>query len=177
MALLEVIERKRLTYSVDYRSIAIRHGVKCGSLRALYVKFKKGLVDLGDPQTPEEKQIDAKVQMEKQTGLLRRYKGLLLVRFEGALYEAEDAMTKGNVEAWRQMGLPALRSEIKATDELIQRTEEGFIAILDEYRAQDQNRQKHLNAPQHPSEDVAKQVASANDEALALRALEAIDIG
>lgn len=171
IALLAVIERKRVSRAVDYKSIALQHGVTEGSLRQLYYRWKKGLVDLGEPQTEQERQIDSRVHMEKKLLLLRRYSALLLKAFEGALFEAEDEMGKGNREAWRQSGLTAIRNELKSVHELIMKTETGFVAIVDEYRAQEKAIEQRALTSSKPI-DVVVQVVNANEEAAALAALD-----
>ena len=65
MALLEIIERKRLTHFVDYKSIAARHGTTPGNLKQLFGRWKKGVIDMGEPESASDRQIDARVQHER----------------------------------------------------------------------------------------------------------------
>lgn len=171
MALLDVIERKRVSYRVDYRSIGLRHGVSGGSLRVLYGYWKKGEVDLGEPQTPQERAIDARVQMETSLVLFRRYKALLMKEFEGALFKAEDATTKKEANSWKDVGLPDLRAEVSRVNDLILKTERGYVTIVDEYRAQEDAQRKNILSIPRQTIDVDGRVVNANEEQIALAAL------
>src|SRR6266853_1698532 len=171
MALLDVIERKRVSYRVDYRTIGLRHGVSGGSLRVLYGQWKKGEVDLGEPQTPQERAIDARVQMETSLVLFRRYKALLMKEFEGALFKAEDATTTKEANSWKDVGLPALRAEVSRVNDLILKTERGYVTIVDEYRAQEDAQRKKILSSARQTIDVDGRVVNANEEQIALAAL------
>lgn len=174
IALLQVIERKRLSRAVDYKSIALEHGISPGSLKAIYYRWTKGWVDMGAPETPEERAIDARVQMDKKLILMRRYQALILSRFEGAIFDAEAQMKKDNPNAWIDLGLPRILNELRNVDNLINRTEEGYVAIVEEYRAQERSREKQINiTPQQPR-SIEFSVVNANEEAAAIAALDAI---
>lgn len=171
IALLEVIERKRLGDQVNYKAIALRTGVPVLYLRQLWMLYKNGGIDMGDPTTPEEKQIDSRMQHEKMLLMLRRYKSLLLNGFEATLIEAEDLMASGNRAGWKESGLPHVLKELKAVTEVQTMHEKGYASILEEYMALQQRAEKQLNGNQVTAE-VETKVVHANDEEKALGALK-----
>jgi hypothetical protein len=168
MALLEVIERKRLTDQVDYKAIAIRHDTTANALRQVYHQWKNGKVDLGDPTTPEEKQIDARMQHEQSLILIRRYKALVLKGFEGVLFAAEDAMTNGDKEAWKTVS--PIAKELKSITEIQAFHERGYASILEDLLAQRERSEKKItDAPLNVETET--KILHANDEERALHAL------
>lgn len=169
MALLEIIERKRLTERVDYKAIAIRHHTTPESLRQLYYQWRRGHIDLGDPETPEEKRIDARMQHEHTLELLKRYKGLVLKGFEGALLEAEDRFTHGETESWKQVS-PILK-ELKFVSEIQSLHEKGYASILEEMMSLRQSEKQLQLADKTIDVPTETKVIHANDEERAMAAL------
>jgi hypothetical protein len=169
MALLEVIERKRVTEFIGYRGISARHGVSADSLRQTFYFWKKGWIDLGEPQSDMEKQIDARMQHESTLELLRRYKNIVLKGFEKLLLKSEDAVTHGKPLAWQKYGLPQVVKELKKISEIQSIHEKGYASILDDVAAQ-MKREKLLPGK---TMDVATEtkILHANDEEKALAAL------
>lgn len=174
MALLEVIERKRLTERVDYKAIAIRHDTTANALRQVYKQYKDGKVDLGEPGTPEERQIDARMQHEKTLILIRRYKALILHGFEGSILSAEDAMTNGDKEAWKKVS-PLLK-ELKTVTDIQALHEKGYASILEDMLAQRERAEKKLTDAPLTVETETK-ILHANDEERALAALRMAENG
>jgi hypothetical protein len=170
MALLAVIERKRIGDRVDYKAIAARTGVPQGSIRQLYSQWTKGTIDLGDPTTPEEKAIDARVQHERTIELLRRYKALILNGFEATLLDSEDDMTNGKPHGWKERGMPAILRELKSVTDLETLHEKGYNSILDDAMAA-RNRETKALADSPVPIEVQTQVIHANDEEKAMAAL------
>lgn len=174
MALLEVIERKRLTERVDYKAIAIRHDTTANALRQVYKQYKDGKVDLGEPGTPEERQIDARMQHEKTLILIRRYKALILHGFEGSILSAEDAMTNGDKEAWKKVS-PLLK-ELKTVTDIQALHEKGYASILEDLLANRERAEKKLTDSPLTVETETK-ILHANDEERALAALRMAENG
>lgn len=170
MALLEVIERKRLSDRVDYAAISARTHVSCGALRRVYMQWKRGEVDIGDPTTPEEKQIDARMQHERSIILLRRYKALVLNGFEGALLASEDDMSNGKPKGYVERGMPAMIRELQSLTQLQMLHEKGYMSVLEDLMAQRQREEKQLTAAPLTPETVT-QIIHANDEEKARAAL------
>lgn len=168
MALLEVIERKRLTDRVDYKAIALRHQTTAGNMRQVWVQYKAGKIDLGEPGTPEEKQIDARMQHEKALLLIRRYKALIIHGFEGALFAAEDAMTNGEKDAWKTVS--PIAKELKTISDLQTLHEKGYMSVLEDLLAQRERSEKKLSDAPLNVETETK-ILHANDEERALAAL------
>lgn len=169
MALLEVIERKRLTDKVDYKAVGARHNVKQMYLRQLYSKWSRGMIDLGEPETPQELQIDARMQHEKMLILLKRYKAMILTGFEGLLFQAEDDMTNGNAMAWKEKGLPAVLNELRSIAAMQTMHEKGYSSVLDDLSAHREREMKSLNGGMTMEADT--KIIHANEEDRALAAM------
>lgn len=172
MALIEIIERKRLSDRVDYKAVAARHGISNLVLRQLYSQWQRGLVDLGEPQSQEEKQIDQRVQHERTLHLLKRYQALVVNGFEGLIYAAEDAATKGKPSAWKTLGLPAVVRELKAIMDIRKDAEKGYNAVLEEEMTRRGVLKSATPALPH-TVDVQTRVVSATDEQRAMDAFTA----
>lgn len=168
MALLEIIERKRLSDRVDYKAVAHRHGLTAENMRQVYYQWKGGRVDLGDPETAQEKQIDARVQHEKALLLIRRYKALVMNGFEAAILNAEDDTTNGKKDSWKQVS-PILR-ELKSLSEIQSIHEKGYASILEDFLAMRDRAEKQIG-PMPASVATETQIIHANDEERALAAL------
>lgn len=168
MALLDVIERKRIGSRVDYKAIGHRHRVPHMSLRKTYSEYARGWVDLGDPITVEEKAIDARLQHEKTLQLVRRYKALLLTSFEAVLLEAEDKASNGNVMFWKK-DMPFLLRELKDVTTIQSLHEKGYASILEDMMAMSQRQEKAVGGK--VVDQAETRVIHANDEAHALAVL------
>jgi len=167
-ALFAVIERKRKGHQVDYESIAKGHGVSTGSMRVLYYQWTKGMVDLGDPQTPEEREIDSRTQHERMLELVRRYKALVLYGFEAELFKTEDQMSKGVTFDPKKSSLAAMVKELKTAMDMQSTCEKGYLAILDELAALRERAEKQIGIG--PA-DTNRNIIAANDEERALQLL------
>lgn len=173
MALIEIIERKRLSDRVDYKAVAARHGLSQMVLRQLYSQWQRGMVDLGEPQSAEEKQIDARVQHEKTLQLLKRYQAVILNGFEGLIFAAEDEATKGKPLAWKKLGLPSVVRELKEIMAIRKEAEKGYNAVLEEEMMRQKSVTPTLPAPVSPTTvDVQARVVSATDEQRAMEAFQ-----
>lgn len=173
LGLLEVIERKRLNFQVDYKAIAIRTGTSAGTLRNLYSRFLKGEIDMGEPVTAEEKRLDERVEHEKQLGLARRLRKNILDGFHGTIVNTEAAAgDTGDPMAYQKTGVMQIVKDLKLVNALINELEKGYMAILDEERASREASMKRAGVPGGPAMDVEAQVVNANDEQRALMALK-----
>lgn len=172
MALLEVIERKRLSDRVDYKAICARHGCRADMLRGIYMKWTRGEIDLGDPTTPEEKVLDARMQHEKTRELLNRAHAMILVNFEGLLFQAEDMATNGDPKAYVKNGLMGTIKDLRVILELKKDVDKGYNAIIDEVAADRRREEKQVHGTP-VTQEVETKVITANDEEKALAALGA----
>lgn len=172
MALLQIIERKQISDKVDYEPLAIRTGISNDSLRQLYSQWKKGLIDMGEPISPEEKRIDQKVQHETILGLVRRHEALIMNGYQAVLFDAEDAASKGTVLAHRELGLSTIGKELKEVRMLREVYEKGYTSILDEERERREREQKRILGAQGSTLDAQVSIARLSDEERARKALE-----
>jgi hypothetical protein len=97
LALLEVINRKKFGYEVDYKAIATRHNTTPGALRQLYYRWTKDLIELHEPRTAEDRKIEETVQNAKSTHLLRESEQFLNDLHEGQLFKAQELAATGEV--------------------------------------------------------------------------------
>lgn len=135
MGLLEVIKRKRFSDRVDYRAINIQTGVPVQTLKQTYSYWKQGAIDMGEPTSEIEEQIDARQQHKTNLHLVRRYKALLLTSFEQSLFDAEDRLLRGDVNGWKDLGLDGMLTKIERTLRIQTYLEKGFLAMIEEYGA------------------------------------------
>lgn len=168
MALIEVHERRRVGNRPNYKTIAARHGLKSWQyLKFLDAELRAGRLDLGEPQTVQEREFDATMQREKKVALLRRYEALLLTAFEGLLFRAEDEMTEGDSLAFQKLELPKVVRELKETQVLREKAEKLHSRLLQE--AGIEKVVKGSMLPQMP-DNAGTRLASMSDDALALEA-------
>ena len=178
LAMLAIIERKRFGRDVNYKEIAARTGVKYGYIKHLWKEYEAGRIDLGEPQTPEEKEIDASVQHEKGLGLLKRYHALLLESFESGLIHAEDIMMNSKSKkgtktlAFKEAGLPQTLAELERVMRVRLMTEKGYDALLDQLASRHAPKQA---GPAGSDAAIDVQVVHANDGARAVAALAALE--
>jgi hypothetical protein len=169
MALLQVIERKKLEDRVNYAAISARTGVSKASLRELYWAYKKGNIDLGPPQSMEEKKIDVRMQLARRRDLLHRYEAMVLAGLEALILKGEDDMTKpGGSKAFQELGIPAVIRDLKAVNDLLENTEKGYAAILDDAEAERRRLEKSVDPV------TETKILAANDEMKALQAFQEI---
>lgn len=171
MALLEVIERKQINYMIDYKAIAARHQTTNSTLRGYYRDWKRGLIDLGEPITAEEKQIDARVMHERTIHLLKRHQAILIRYYEGALFATEDAASKKERDAFEKYGLPKLLTQLSRVMELKAKAEHGYNTILEDGMMLRAAGEKPV-LPAKVTDIQATSIVTANDEERALKALE-----
>ncbi len=169
IALLMILERKRFSDAVDYKSIAQKTSISCDSLRVLYSQYCKGNIDMGAPQTLAERQIDARKQHEELVEFSRRYVALLLNSGQGMLLGAEDATANGQPENWDKTGLPKITRELRVALAMKSDAEKGYLAAMEDLSASLRQPEKNVTLP--VSETVKTQIVGANEEQRALAAL------
>jgi hypothetical protein len=169
MALLQIIERKRLSDSVDYGAIAARTGISNGSLRKLWSEYQHGKIDLGEPQTLAEQRIDSRVQHEKLLASVKRYLALVLDGCEAVCIRAEDAMSNGDPLGWKAVGAHDAFRELRMLMAMNTEAEKGYMAILQDMAEAQRQPEKQLLAPYSP--EIKTAIVTASDEQKALAAL------
>lgn len=170
IALMEVLARKRRTERINYEEISQRTQVPKMALRQLASLYDKGLVDLGIPQTPEEKLIDGRMQHEKMLDLLREYKGLIVKGFEGVLLASKSDMMEGKPMGWQKRGLPLILSELKSIAAMQAFHEKGYVSILDDEHASRKASEKRLTGTNLEVQTEAR-IIHASDEQRGMAAL------
>lgn len=169
--LCAVIERTRLTDRPDFKSIAARYGTTAGALRVLYHQWKRGEIDMGEPESPQEAKIDARVQHDRTIMLLRRVRVLNLDMLESMIYRAEDERGKAKGAMPSPETRASLRDavrDLKYTMDLESQAEKGYLSILEELAAAQRRIEKPVN---EATREVQTQIIHANDEERAMRAL------
>jgi hypothetical protein len=178
-ALLSVIDKKKISDRVDYKSVAARHGVDDNALRHTYSQWKKGKIDMGDPETLQERHLDAQTQHKSAIGLLQRYQALVMDGFERHLIKAEDAADKGGKFDPKKSPLPAIMREFSSIVSTTERVEAAYERIQKELIQRNfrDNGPKPVNGKDVPSEPAKLDPPSdesLSDHEKALRALEAL---
>lgn len=172
-AVLEIIARKQISDKVDYKAISIRTGISVGSLRRLYCDYSNGRLDMGAPVTPQEKELDDRVQTERLLDTIRRLKGMVLASLEQLVADAEDQMTHGNPLAWKDLGIPSVMKDLKEISTVQVFHTKSFEAVL----AEDQERRmreerRALGAAAVP--DMEASIVRMTDEERAMKRLSAM---
>lgn len=98
LAILEVIERKKLDYQVNMRAIGAKYGMKPGNLRRTWFEYVHGGVDLGPVGKPMEATMGDRENHELAREVIRRDLALTLRLYSGALYTAEDTAVAKKLE-------------------------------------------------------------------------------
>lgn len=167
MALLQVIERKQLSERVGYREIANRCGVNIDSLKQVMVLYRRGLVDLGLPETPEEVALDARNQHERTLRLVAKTNLLFLDQLEHQLISADRCNQKKKRPVNPMKAIPSIIRNIAAITALKRKQEEGYSALLNDMLERRRREEKSMGiAP-----ETSTQIIGANDTQKALHAL------
>lgn len=169
MALLQIIERKRLSDSVDYKAVSARTGISSMSLRNLWSEYNRGMIDLGEPQTLAEQRIDSRVQHERTLEIIKRYQALVLNGAEAACIRAEDEMASGDPMGWKTVGAHDVFRELRMILAMKADAEKGYMAILQDMADAQRQPEKQLLAPYPP--EIKTAIVTASDEQKALAAL------
>lgn len=131
-AMQEVLARTGAGWKPEYRPTAERHGVNWRSLETLVGKYRKGLVELGEPMKIEGKhEIEVRAELQRSLGLLAEYERHLNDAFEELLKKAEQELAKGNLMAFETVGLPTVVQAIATTTGLRAKKEKGVLEILE----------------------------------------------
>jgi hypothetical protein len=167
MALLQVIERKQLSERVGYQEIANRCGVNADSLKQLMVLYRRGLVDLGQPETPEEVALDARNQHERTLRLVAKANLLFLDQLEHQLISADRCTKKKQRPVNQMKAIPGIIRNIAAIIALKHKQEEGYSALLNDMLERRRREEKSMGIPAETS----TQIIGANDSQKAIHAL------
>lgn len=167
VALLAVIESARYVKRVNLQAIAIRFGVKLSSLKQIWYRWNKGLVDLGEPETPEERSVETKVEMARTMMLVTRTEQFLNDQFESIMCLVRDAAAEGNKEAYFKFRVPEYVNALNQLARLRDTKEKGFLAMLDQANRDVQSLQRQSETPKQlsgPIIEVPGRVARASED-------------
>lgn len=167
----EVREAKLKTRNVGFKEIADKWGVNKDTLRQYWSKYSRGLLDPGMPLTAKDSELTARGAHEKQLGLLRRAQAILLGGTEDVLTQIERTHAKGAkvMRVMKKHEMMEMLRALKYTNEMINSTERGYLALLDEYAEKTREREK-----QAVGTEIHAAVEVMTDEAKAIRALHAM---
>ena len=129
-ALIEVLERRRMRLSPNYKGVALRHGISWRSLKLAWSKFDSGLIELGHPTEPEDIAVDAQTELKRTLCSLAVLERLLNDSLAALIVRAQQYMARGKLLAYRDMGIPLILHDLKTLSQLRNIKEEGFMAIL-----------------------------------------------
>ena len=133
LALLAVIDAKKVDYQCNYKAIGIRYRVSPDSLRTLYPIWKKGGLTLGEPETKEELRIDETVRSAKRLHLMRDTENLINDIHERRVAEAKILMGDGKTEEAIRMLSEILHLQ-KSMGATAETTERRQLALIDTFR-------------------------------------------
>lgn len=130
-AILEVIESKKFFPQPNYRAVAMRHGLKPSSVRQAYSRWKRGLIDLGGAQSPEEHKVEVNVELQRTLNLVARGERLLNDRLQGVILKCEQAAAEGVYSTFYDLGAEKIVDSLRKLGSLRHMKEQGYLAILD----------------------------------------------
>lgn len=165
IALLACIESARFAKLSNGRlqALAIQCGVKYSTLKQTWYRWNKGLIDLGEPETPEEKSVEAKVEMMRTMEFCVRTEKFHNDWLEGAMVRVREETAAGNTAAYFQHGVDRVVNAMLQLARLREVKERGFLAIMESAR-QDQDRLRQENVRDAKVIDVTpKRIEKATD--------------
>lgn len=131
IALLALIDAARGKSKPPIQAVAIRCGIKSSTLTQVWYKWKKGLIDLGVAQTPEEKEVNAKAEMLRTVEYITQFEKFLNDQLQGKITKVKAATAKGQDNAFEKMGINKIIGAMVQIARLREIKERGFLAIMD----------------------------------------------
>lgn len=173
-ALLEIIHRKKLNWTVDYKGVAAGFAVSWQSLKQNYVLWKRGFIDMGGADSPQQVAVDMRTQFEEQMTLMLECKQMALNSLRAVMLLAREDAANGEALAPITRGVPRALSYLAKVGGMIKETEKGYNAVLEDARMARAGLEKPVTGSVLPP-DVKAGMVSANDSQLAIAALDAPD--